>query len=147
MLDQHSTQRENHRWNLAFATMMIRSRANLLHRCFAASSQIGKKTIIRVPELKSLLSSPNRDLIDFVDVRTVAEFQELHLPGFKNIPLDTFSPSKACKSGRKVLLMCKAGIRAELAADLAVADGHEVYVLQDNWQDSDLPKDSLAHNH
>lgn len=57
--------------------------------------------------------------ITVVDVRTPAEFNEGHLAGSINIPLnEIISRLDELKSGRQILLCCASGIRSKKATDL-----------------------------
>ena len=55
--------------------------------------------------------------IDLIDVRTPAEYREVHLEGARNVPLDQFDPNQvAQQSGQKPLfLICKSGARSQQA--------------------------------
>ena len=75
-------------------------------------------------------SSPNiKSMIDegavIIDVRTPFEFKNGHLPGSKNIPLDTLSANidQLKKLNKKVITVCRSGSRSVTAKDLLVAAG------------------------
>src|SRR5690349_7329240 len=55
--------------------------------------------------------------IELIDVRTPAEYREVHLEGARNVPLDQFDPNQvAQQSGQKPLfLICKSGARSQQA--------------------------------
>lgn len=57
---------------------------------------------------------------DIIDVRTAAEFSELHIDGAQLFPLTSFRPEQvmACRQGRHeetLYVVCKTGSRAEVA--------------------------------
>ena len=55
-----------------------------------------------------------------IDVRTPAEFEEVHVPQAKNIPLDELAPQTLLQevgADRPVFVLCHAGNRAARAAD------------------------------
>ncbi len=52
-----------------------------------------------------------------IDVRTPAEFREVHVTGAINLPLDHFCPDAACQAadGKSITLICGSGRRSEIA--------------------------------
>ena len=84
--------------------------------------------------------------IQRVDVRTVAEYSEGHIPGSININIfdDEFSAmaDKALDKSKPVAVYCKSGRRSRNAARLLAEKGYKVYNLDKgilNW--IDLGKD------
>ncbi len=74
---------------------------------------------ITAPELKSLLEQ--QPGLPVIDVRTPAEFEQLHAVSAINVPLDKLSPSavKAAVSfgeGEPYYILCRSGARADIAA-------------------------------
>lgn len=63
-----------------------------------------------------------------IDVRTVGEFQQGHIKGAKNIPLDTiFSKAAEIKKLNKpVIVYCRSGMRSSQAASVLKNSGIEV---------------------
>ncbi len=58
--------------------------------------------------------------LDLIDVRTPAEFQELHVKSARNIPLDRLDPEAIVKERKgeaeePVYLICRSGSRGEMA--------------------------------
>jgi rhodanese-related sulfurtransferase len=96
--------------------------------------------VIGIDEVRMLQRDPETRLID---VRSPTEFSVGHIPGAMNVPLDELESRTADLStpGRKVLV-CKSGMRAEMAyalakgevADLAILDGGT-----DAWARAGLP--------
>ncbi|MBA4153766.1 rhodanese-like domain-containing protein [Flavobacterium sp.] len=73
-----------------------------------------------------------KDFVDrgavIIDVRTVGEFQQGHIKGAKNIPLDMiFSKAAEIKKMNKpVIVYCRSGMRSSQAASVLKNSGIEV---------------------
>ena len=54
-----------------------------------------------------------------IDVRTPAEFREVHVKGAKNVPLDKLDPNDLASDaeGRELFVICKSGARGKIAAE------------------------------
>lgn len=65
--------------------------------------------------------------VDLIDVRTPAEFGEVHVPFAKNIPLDRLDASQIAKerAGKNspLYVICRSGSRAKQACDKLIAAG------------------------
>ena len=67
--------------------------------------------------------------IDLVDVRTPAEYQEVHVEYARNIPLDALDP-RAIMQGRNgscdepLFIICRSGARGKQACEKFIAAGH-----------------------
>lgn len=65
--------------------------------------------------------------VDLIDVRTPAEFGEVHVPFAKNVPLDRFDAAQIAKeyAGKETPLyvICRSGSRAKQACDKLIAAG------------------------
>jgi phage shock protein E len=71
-----------------------------------------------------------------LDVRTVDEFQELHLEGAKNIPLHELAAAMAnVPKDKPVVVYCAVGARSATAAKMLASAGYEVLNLgaMGNW--------------
>lgn len=71
-----------------------------------------------------------------LDVRTVDEFDELHLPGAKNVPLHTLVGELASlPKDKPVVVYCAVGSRSASAASILAKAGYEVHNLggMGNW--------------
>jgi rhodanese-related sulfurtransferase len=80
-------------------------------------------TTISPRELKEFLSKhPSAHVID---VRTPAEFQEVHLPMARNIPLDRLSSTELPADDSPIIFVCKSGKRGEMACQKI--QGRRVY--------------------
>lgn len=85
-----------------------------------------KKLFGRAPvNYKELVS--NGALI--VDVRTAGEYQAGHIPGAKNIPVDSIRTKVAelKKLKKPVITVCRSGARSGMAKGILQAAGIEVY--------------------
>lgn len=69
----------------------------------------------------------------FIDVRTQEEYDYSHIPNSKNIPLDVISSRASAEfssKDSKIILYCRSGARAGVAANELVAKGYtNVYNL------------------
>lgn len=81
-----------------------------------------------------------------LDVRTAMEHRQIHIEGVRLIPLnelDAAALAKELGTDQEVVTICKAGIRAQKAAEkLAAAGMKEVRILQggmDAWGAANLP--------
>ncbi|MHC4994959.1 MAG: rhodanese-like domain-containing protein [Planctomycetota bacterium] len=87
----------------------------------------------------SLLSGD--DEVEFVDVRTPAEFREVHAPQAKNIPLDELDPeayrrSRGERAADPVYVICKTGGRGKQAARRLVEAGFKEVVNVEGGMDA-----------
>ena len=89
-------------------------------------------------QFEELIKSPN---VQLVDVRTLAEHMEGHIPGSLNINVKDEEGFPAAvddllDKGREVAVYCRSGRRSRTAADLLVKKGFKVYNLDKgilNW--------------
>ncbi|HVW00452.1 MAG TPA: rhodanese-like domain-containing protein [Planctomycetaceae bacterium] len=86
--------------------------------------------------------------IDLIDVRTPAEFREIHAVGARLVPLDSFDAQKYLRernghTGHPLYVLCRSGNRAKQACDKVLAAGHtDVYVVEGGtlaWEKAGLP--------
>jgi rhodanese-related sulfurtransferase len=105
------------------------------------------KTITPVELQKLLQTDP--DLL-LLDVRTPAEYAEVHIPQARNKPLDQLQPEEfkaagALPNGRPVYLCCRTGVRAAQAAEKFAAAGQDRGVViaggTQAWIQAGLPVD------
>jgi rhodanese-related sulfurtransferase len=75
-------------------------------------------------ELKTLLS---RGSVELIDVRTAAEFDEVHVKGARNLPLDHLNPTALLwpntDAGRPIYLICRSGGRGQKGCEKLTAAG------------------------
>jgi len=88
------------------------------------------------------------DDVEIIDVRTPGEFESVHVPTSKNLPLDELEDHAevvraAVDEGREVVLVCRSGNRAHQAQDrLAEAGLPRLPILEGGmlaWQADDGP--------
>jgi rhodanese-related sulfurtransferase len=69
--------------------------------------------------------SQHPERLFLLDVRTPQEFAEGHVPGAVNVPYDQLASRLAeVPKDKEVVLYCKTGRRAGIAADVLVANGY-----------------------
>lgn len=68
---------------------------------------------IQPTALKEKLASG--DAVRLIDVRTPAEFQEVHVEGARNVPLDRLNPAELPAGEGPVYFICKSGARGHKA--------------------------------
>lgn len=69
-----------------------------------------------------------RDELTVIDVRTPGEYESIHIPSARNLPLDELDQHvdtvrEAVEAGEQVVLVCRSGARAHQAQDQLVAAG------------------------
>ena len=96
--------------------------------------------------LKLVLEQQPNTLV--LDVRTPAEFAEVHVPQARNLPLDEFRPKALLEAGtlfrtQQVYLLCQSGSRAVRAAEKLAREGFtEAIVIEggtQSWIEAGLP--------
>jgi len=89
-------------------------------------------------QFEELIKNPN---VQLVDVRTLAEHMEGHIPGSLNINVKDkegfpTAVDELLDKGREVAVYCRSGRRSRTAAELLVKKGFKVYNLDKgilNW--------------
>lgn len=81
-------------------------------------------------DLSAKAAEPLPDDMLLLDVREPAEFAEHRLPGSLNIPLAAVLAGEPVADDRPVLVICRSGARARVAAAALAARGHRVRVLE-----------------
>jgi rhodanese-related sulfurtransferase len=85
------------------------------------------------------------EAIELIDVRTPMEFQEIHVPFARNVPLDQLDPQALMKdrNGRPLYVICRSGNRGQKACEKIQAAGyHHVVNVEGGtlaWADCNLP--------
>ncbi|MEY4570381.1 MAG: inner membrane protein YgaP [Verrucomicrobiota bacterium] len=81
-------------------------------------------------------------IISLIDVRTPAEYGEIHLPGSQLMPLDRLDAA-AIRDAGPCVLICRSGKRAEQASQKFAAAGCGNLVILDGgvaaWESAGLP--------
>ena len=94
-------------------------------------------------QFEELIKDPN---VQLVDVRTLAEHMEGHIPGSLNINVKDEkgfpeAVDELLDKGREVAVYCRSGRRSRTAAELLVKKGFKVYNLDKgilNWIEEGL---------
>ncbi len=82
----------------------------------------GIKTI-STEELKARVKEKN---VQFIDVRTPAEYERYHIKQFKNIPLNLVKKQMGTlKKDQEVIVICQSGMRSSNAAGHFIKAGFE----------------------
>ena len=96
---------------------------------------------LSVGEFARLIAQPEMQL---VDVRTVAEYSEAHIPGSININVldETFEAvaDSMLQAEKPVALYCRSGKRSKKAAAILSKKGYTVYELDkgfNGWQEAE----------
>jgi rhodanese-related sulfurtransferase len=102
---------------------------------------------ITVNELNTLLSGGGN--LNLIDVRTPAEFEGVHVPSARLLPLDTLDCAAALAEHNKarnaspIYILCHSGVRAKKAAEKFAAVGFEDCVVVEGgtqaWAEAGLP--------
>jgi len=102
---------------------------------------------ITVNELKNLLSGGAS--LNLIDVRTPAEFEGVHVPGARLLPLDTLNCAAVLAEHNKtrnaspIYILCHSGVRAKKAAEKFAAVGFDDSVVVEGgtqaWAEAALP--------
>ena len=92
-------------------------------------------TTITPVELNKLLAQ--QPALTLIDVRTPAEFGEVHVAQARNVPLDKLDP-KTIPQDQPVYILCRSGARATKAAEKIA---HSVVIEGGTlaWIEADLP--------
>jgi len=82
--------------------------------------------------------------VHLIDVRTPAEFEEIHAVHARNVPLDQLTPEKlGVAPGEKLYMICKSGARGRQACEKLAACGLQdvtnVSGGTDTWNREGLP--------
>jgi rhodanese-related sulfurtransferase len=84
--------------------------------------------------------------IKLIDVRTPAEFGEVHVDFARNVPLDSLDPAQFPHSGNgqpRLYVICRSGNRAAKACEKLMAAGHGSVINVEGgtqaWIDAGLP--------
>lgn len=87
-------------------------------------------------DLKDLLSNPNNQY-SFIDVRSPAEYQDFHLSGTINIPLDQLAQNMDnLTKDKTIITICTKGIRSAKASEFLLNNGFDTINLEgglENW--------------
>lgn len=68
--------------------------------------------------------------VHLIDVRTPAEFEEVHLRDAVNMPLDKLTAEKICQDAKPVVFICRSGGRGRMAAERLASVRETVYNVE-----------------
>jgi len=86
--------------------------------------------------------------VDLIDVRTPAEYREVHIPFARNVPLDRLDPAavlrqRATSNGDPLYVVCHSGSRGRQACERLLAAGCANVVHVEGgtraWEEAGLP--------
>ena len=102
---------------------------------------------ITANELNTLLSGGSA--LNLIDVRTPAEFEGIHVPAARLLPLDTLdcaavlAEHNRTKNASPIYILCHSGVRAKKAAEKFAAVGFDDCVVVEGgtqaWAEAGLP--------
>jgi len=127
---------------------MVPSRQQYFQICYY-TSDLPQSKLYNFEDVKSLATSPSRDRF-LIDVREPGEYHAGAIPTATNLPIvsspealslpedefeDRFGTEKP-KKDQEVVFYCKAGIRSNAAAQLALQEGYQkVGEYRGSWVD------------
>lgn len=84
------------------------------------------------------------EVVELIDVRTPAEFEEIHVTFAKNVPLDRLDPQalSAGRNGQPLYVICRSGSRSRQACEKLAAAGLNVVSVEGGtlaWEAAGLP--------
>ncbi|MPM91972.1 Coenzyme A disulfide reductase [bioreactor metagenome] len=78
---------------------------------------------------------PRDGSVTLLDVRTVAEFENGHIGGFINIPVDVLrSKLDQISKDKPVFVHCHSGLRSYIACRILSGNGYDCYNLAGGWR-------------
>ena len=106
----------------------------------------GGETSAPISQAELLARINDKSAPHILDVRSTEEFQQSHVPGAVNLPIDKFEqqlPAMSLKKSDEIVVYCESGFRAGKAeAALKQLGFFEVRHLQGDmrgWRDASLP--------
>ena len=110
--------------------VLIVSLSLLLTSLFSCRQSSGKFETLSVDDFATVIADPTMQRLD---VRTLAEYSEGHIPGSTNLNVLDESFATMADSvllpSRPVALYCRSGKRSKKAADILSGKGYKVYEL------------------
>lgn len=87
-----------------------------------------EKGVLRQWFMEDLDSLPLDGRVTLLDVRTVGEYNNGHIDGFVNIPVDELRERlDEVEQGKPVYVICQSGLRSYIACRILAGYGYEVY--------------------
>lgn len=98
-------------------------------------------TTVSPRELAALID--RGEVAEIIDVRTPAEYREIHVPQARNVPLDTVNRDHVADASRPTYFICQGGGRSAKACEKVINAGITNVVSVDGgtkaWADAGLP--------
>lgn len=90
---------------------------------------------LRQWHLEDIAQLPRDGSATLLDIRTAEEYEEGHLDGFVNIPLDELrNRQNEIKNGKPVYVICQSGLRSYIACRILDGYGYETYNFAGGYQ-------------
>lgn len=87
-----------------------------------------EKGILKQWFMEDLSNLPCDGSVTLLDVRTADEYENGHINGFKNIPVDELRERlDEVEQGRPVYVICQSGLRSYIACRILAGHGYEAY--------------------
>ncbi len=122
---------------------------SILSAFFAISCQNAETSLTAKNEIKQISVQETNEAVkagtvQFIDVRTVEEYQSGHAPKAVNMPLDNLGAEIAkLDKNKPVYLICQTGRRSQIGAEmLQKAEFKEIYNVKGGtsaWTSANLP--------
>lgn len=112
--------------------------------CMTACNGHADDNIISTTEAYQLWAQKDKSSFIFLDVRTPSEYQDGHIPGAINMPIQTLSEHlQDIPKNKQLYLYCESGVRASRAATLLRNSGFKkVYNYEASmrgWRNASYP--------
>lgn len=90
---------------------------------------------LRQWHLEDIAQLPRDGSATLLDIRTAEEYEEGHLDGFVNIPLDELrNRQNEIENGKPVYVICQSGLRSYIACRILDGYGYETYNFAGGYQ-------------
>jgi|SRR5664279_3757732 len=104
---------------------------NMLSNDFLITNKYAMKNLIKnfFSREKTDFASLIREGAVIIDVRTAGEFKDGHIPGSRNIPLDSIQNKmeEIRKLHKPVITVCRSGMRSKMARSILASGGLTVF--------------------
>lgn len=116
--------------------------------CYLARLRVSGMSELATVSVKRLAELDGQEAVDVIDVRTPAEFREVHAVIARNVPLDALDPDEVMKERNNLAdaplyVMCRSGMRSTKACEQFIAAGHTNVVNVEGgtsaWDAAGLP--------
>lgn len=88
---------------------------------------------------------PEDGSVTLLDTRTKEEYDEGHIPGFINIPVDSLREHiSEIEPGKPVYVICQSGLRSYVAARILTGSGHDCYNISGGYRFYETVRNDLC---